>query len=400
MAETSGVLRQLHCEALMGLLIQGGPRTRVELATESGLSKQAVSEIVRQLVEEGWVRECGQVSGRAGRSPVNYEFVTGARHVIGVDLGATTLELALADLSGHVLAQRSERPDERGGRHLVDRIERIARELADEAGVAWETVHSAAIGAPGIADPSTGIIYASNNLPWLADLPLGQELETRLGVPVSLDNEVNRSALGEQWQGHGRELADFVMMNIGTGVGVGVVLDGAVRRGSRGWAGEVAFLPLGTDPFDRRNQAVGAFETAVGAAALLRSYADGGGVARGVVEVFDAFSAGDDRAVAAVDEHARVIALGISAIAAVADPSVVVLGGGVGSRTELLEPVRRWLALLMREPVRVEVSALGNGVALIGAVAAALVSAHHDLFGLSPTASSLPVPRPIPDAVA
>lgn len=395
MSNPGAQLRETHSKALMRLLIHSGPLTRVQLAERAGLSKQTVSDIVRELELAGWVRAEGKLAGKAGRSPFAYAFEPRSGFAIGVDLGATTLEAAIVDLAGTVLAETTAPIDRHSGRELLTVVERVARELVERAGADWERTRSLAIGTPGIVDPETGVILAANNVAGFGDLHMREELNDRLGVPLVLDNEVNMSAFGEQWQGHGVGIRDFLMLNVGTGVGMGVVLDNEIRRGSRGGAGELAFLPIGGDPFDRSRQGRGVFEHAACAQTLLDRHADAGGTARTIREFFDALVAGDSAAAIALEEHARVLALGIAAVSSVLDPEIVVLGGGVGARPELLDPVRSWLDRLTLNPVPVRTSALGNRAALVGSLGAALNAAHAELFDHTISSGSLPIPRAV-----
>lgn len=388
------LLRQVNSQTLMQLIIHEGPLTRVELADRSGLSKQTVSEIVRGLETAGWVREAGRITGRIGRSPVRYEFHPRSGYVIGIDLGATTLEAAITDLSGEILHEASTPIDRRGGRHLIERIDQVVRDLARRGNVDWSQVRMVSLGTPGVIDPATGVMRYASNVPGFGNLHLRDELSARLGVPMLIDNEVNLSVLGEQWQGHGQGCRDFLFFNIGTGCGMGVVLDDEIHRGSTGAAGELAFLPLGGDPYNKEEQTRGVYENQVGAPALLRRYAEAGGTADDVPALFAAAANGEPRAQEALEEQARLLALGIAAAASLLDPELVVLGGGIGTRTELLDPVRRWLDRLTSRPPRLRTSALGNRAALVGALAAALAAAHENLFGAPVRRGSLPIPQP------
>jgi glucokinase len=279
--------------------------------------------------------------------------------------------------------------DRRGGAHVIDQVERITRRLADRNGIDWRQVRFVAIGSPGTVDPASGVIRRVSNVAQLRDLNIRDVLRSRFDVPVLVDNEVNMSVLGERWLGHGRDCGNFIALELGTGVGLGLVLEGQIYRGFGGAAGEVAFLPLGGDPFDRSSQRRGVYENACCGAALLRRYAEAGGQATTVPALFDAAAAGDRIAHDALDEQARLVALGLTAATSLLDPELVVLGGGIGSRPELLEPVRHWLGRLVATPPRVETSALGNRATLVGAVAAALTSAHQSLFGAPGT-----IPQP------
>jgi glucokinase len=294
--------------------------------------------------------------------------------VVGVDLGGTKLSAALSDLAGTVLRERTVPTDPRGGRVVIGQITGLARELLAEQGGAGP-LRALALGSPGALDRRTGAMAFAPNIPSFGDLDVAKEIAAELGTDVVLDNDVNTAALGEQWAGHGRGLADFVFLSVGTGIGMGVVIGGVLRTGANGAAGEIACLPLGADPFDRANQVRGALEEAVGGAALARRYAGAGAERHTVPGIFAAAAAGDAAAAAALDEEARLIALAVHSVTAVLDPGLAVLGGGIGSRAELLEPVRSWLGRLTERPVPLVVSQLGHRAGLLGAVALAVRAA-------------------------
>ncbi|WP_229698728.1 ROK family transcriptional regulator [Wenjunlia tyrosinilytica] len=393
MTPAGPLLRQVNTQTLMQLIIHTGPVTRVELARRSGLSKQTVSEIVRQLQGADWVRETGRVRGGVGRSPVAYEFNPRSGFVIGVDLGGTKLRAAIGDLGGGLLHEIVESTDPLGGRHVIEQVCSVSRRLADLADASWDAVLCVAIGTPGVLNPQTGVMDFAVNIPSFGDLRVQDELTGRLGVPLLLDNDVNMAVLGEHWQGLGQDSSDFVFIAVGTGIGMGVVADDEIRRGCNGAAGEICYLPIGADPLDRANQVKGAFEEAAAGAGLVRRYVEAGGREVGVPEIFAAAADGDAAAQLVLDDEGRLIGQAICAVAGVLDPELVVLGGGIGSRTELLEPVRNWLGRFMLQPPEVHTSALGHRAPLVGSMAVALRTAHQDLFGATAlTPLVLPTP--------
>jgi len=308
-------------------------------------------------------------------------------YVAGVDLGGTKLRAALADLSGHIVAEDVLATDPRGGLAVAAQIDALLRDLAVRGGVPWSDVRVSAIGLPGAPDPATGTVDLSPNVSELGSFDIRAELTSRLGHRVVLDNDVNMAAAGERWLGSGRTHRHFVFVAVGTGIGMGIVLNGELVHGARGAAGEISYLPLGTDPFDPANQVHGALEQAVAGAALAARYRAVSGEQASVPDVFDRAAAGDEVARAAIDEEARFIALAIVAVTAVLDPEAVVLGGGIGSRVELVEPVRRWVAALTADAPEIKTSLLGDRAGLLGAIAVARTEAgvhtdsptHHDL---------------------
>ena len=315
-----------------------------------------------------------------------------AGYVAGVDLGGTKVRAALADLTGHIVAEDVQATDPRGGVAVAAQIDTLLRRLATRSGVDWSHVRASAIGLPGAPHPATGTIDLSPNVSELGALDVKAELTRRLGHPVVLDNDVNLAAAGERWLGSGRTHRHFVFVAVGTGIGMGIVLDGELVRGARGAAGEISYLPLGTDPFDPANQVRGALEEAVAGSALAARYRSATGEQTSVPVVFDRAAAGDEAARAAIDEEARLIALAVVAITAVLDPEAVILGGGIGARAELVEPVRRWVAALSVDGPLIKTSRLGDRAGLLGAVAVARqeAGAHPGL-----PADPDPVPWPV-----
>ncbi|MEV6694411.1 ROK family protein [Micromonospora sp. NPDC051196] len=302
-----------------------------------------------------------------------------AGYVAGVDLGGTKVRAALADLAGHIVAEDVLATDPRGGVAVAAQIDTLLRRLAVRGGVDWSDVRMTAVGLPGAPDPATGTVDLSPNVSDLGALDVRTELTRRLGHPVVLDNDVNMAAAGERWLGSGRTHRHFVFVAVGTGIGMGIVLDGELVRGARGAAGEISYLPLGTDPFDPANQVRGALEEAVAGSALSGRYQAATGEQVSVPVVFDRAAAGDQTARAAIDEEARLIALAVVAITAVLDPEAVVLGGGIGARVELVEPVRRWVAALSADLPLIKTSQLGDRAGLLGAIAVARQQAGAQL---------------------
>ncbi|HEV7898590.1 MAG TPA: ROK family protein [Planosporangium sp.] len=307
--------------------------------------------------------------------------------VAGVDLGGTKVRAALADLTGRIMAEDVVSTDPRGGTAVAEQIVTLIRSLASRAGVDWTDIRATAVGSPGVPDPETGAIDLSPNISSFDSLDLRRELAERLGHPVVLDNDVNLAAFGEQRMGSGREHRDFVFVAVGTGIGMGIVVNGELCRGARGAAGEISYLPIGADPFDPANQVRGALEEAVAGATIAQRYEEATGERVSVPVVFERAGAGDEHALAAIEDEARLIALAVAAVGAVLDPEAVVLGGGIGSRVEMLDPVRRWLTRLGTHAPAVKTSQLGHRAALIGAIAAA----RHEVVGVASHRTSPPI---------
>jgi predicted NBD/HSP70 family sugar kinase len=385
--------RQLSVGAVVDWIIHRGPVSRAAVAKATGLSKQTVSEVVRALEVEGWVRPIGRTSGSVGRAATTYEICPDAAFVVGVDLGGTKVHGAIANLACEVVADASEPTDERGGRAVVKQIAALVARLARRAGVGRDRVRLAALGSPGVLDPASGAIRLAPNIPGFDGFDVVGALRDGLGTEVIVENDVNIAAIGEQWLGKAKGKSTFAFLALGTGFGMGVLSDGKLMRGAHGAAGEIAYLPIGGDPFDPATREHGTLEAAVAAAGIVRRYrAAGGETAATVREIFDRMAAGDPVAAATIAETARLIALTALTVATLLDPEMIVLGGSIGSRAELVAKVRELLAGCMPAPVPVEASALGNRAGIVGALAVAINNVHNGLFGPAGLPKALALP--------
>jgi predicted NBD/HSP70 family sugar kinase len=382
-AGTPSLLRSINERTVLELIRRRGPLSRAQVSRDSGLSKPTVSLALASLVTARLVHEVGRSTGGKGPSAVLYEINPSAGWVVGIDVGRRWLRAAIADIAGTIVARRDERAKVRSAHTLIGQIGRIAHELAADAGIKWRQVSHATIGSPGVFDPARGLVQMAPNLPGWGRHGIVEAVREQLGTNVSFENDVNLAALGERARGHGRDVADFVYLWIGTGIALGIVMGGVLYRGSRGAAGEIGYLPIGDgDPHDPVNRRRGAFEEAAAAAAIVRVARDLG--VRGPLSaerVFAAARRGDSVARRAVEVEARRLALGIATIAPVLDPEVVILGGGVGRSGDLLlAPIERELHALSPFRPRVLVSALGEDAVLHGAIATALEAARREVF--------------------
>jgi predicted NBD/HSP70 family sugar kinase len=389
---SSPVARQQSIRLVIERLLRDGSVSRAEIARGTGLSKQTISEVMRDLLRDGWVVEDGQVQGSVGRSAVTYALRSDAAFVLGIDLGGTKLHIALADLKGAIVAETIEPTVADGGPAVVAQIGRIADALVAGAGVAPKRLRGAVMGSPGMVDPQSGAIVIAPNIAGLDCLDMRSALRARLDVDVAIENDVNLAAVGEHWRGSSRKTRNFAFIALGTGIGMGIFADGQLIRGARGAAGEIAFLPLGGDPYDARGQRLGTLETSAASAGIAARYAGlGGAPGTTVREIFDSLET-DQAARLTIDEVGRVIATAIQAVHSVLDPEIVVMGGSIGARPELKLRIEAHLERCMRVPVRIELSTLGTRATLLGAIGGAIDCVHRALFGVGADVGPLALP--------
>lgn len=393
-ADRSLLVRQFSRRAVAEALLHQGPISRADLAKSTGLSKQTMSEVMATLESEGFARTAGRTSGNVGRTAVKYEIAADAAYSLGVDLGGTKLIAAIADLAGEVVAEATEPTDRRGGRFVLQQIHALAARLSTENRIAFDRIRSVVIGSPGVIDPATGSMALVPNIQGLSELDVAGTLTALFGHAVTIENDVNLAMLGEAWQGSAQGCENAGFLALGTGVGLGLIVNGKLARGATGAAGEVAYLPIGRDTASPEARNIGAFELEVGAAGIVRRYRAGGGAddALTVREIFARLDAGDAVASAVIDETARTLALAITALYSFLDPEIVVLGGSIGIQPQLIERVRRELPVVFDRPVHLRASDLGSRAGLVGAVSSAVNRLHNDIFGIPNLPGELALP--------
>jgi predicted NBD/HSP70 family sugar kinase len=296
--------------------------------------------------------------------------------VVGVDLGQTWVRAAVADLTGRIVARRDVRNTARSASTVVEVVARAARQVRDEAAITPSQVAHTTVGSPGVFDPDDGTLLLASRIRRWGRPSLIEELRRELGEATTVANDANLAAIAERTYGCAATVRTFVYLMVGTGLGMGIVIDGRLHTGHRGAAGEVAYLPIaleseGAAAFGSR---WGAFEESVAGGAVVRRAVELGMSPRlSALQVFDAARRGNPVARAAIAIVAERLALVVAAVAAVLDPELVIVGGGVGSGLDVLgEPMERRLHQLTPFRPRVVASELGEEAVLLGAIASAL----------------------------
>ena len=340
-----------------------------------------MSTALGRLEHGGLVREIGKqaVAGR-GRSPVLYEADPTAGYAIGVDVGRSWIRVGLADLDGTVVG-RSDRPNSAADADgIVDAIVEQAHAAAGQAAVEWPRVLHTVVGSPGVIDATTNELRYAVNLPGWGRREVTDRLAASLGTGLQVLNDANLAALGEHAAGAGRDRRLFVYLLIGTGLGSGIVVDGKLFPGAHGAAGEIGYLPYGSYDEDRA-PARGPLEDAAAADSVVSIARDlGMADVDSAKDVFLAARAGSDTAREVVREAER-LAHAVASIAAVIDPELVVLGGGIGDSADLLlEPLRETLDKMTPLVPELAASELGANAVLEGALASGVRTVRGLVF--------------------
>ena len=385
--------RRFNRRVVAETLLHNAPMSRADLARTTGLSKQTMSLVIAELERGGWVQAVGVATGGIGRNAVNYEVARSAAYSLGVDVGGTKIVAAIADLLGKIVAEIAETTDPRGGRHVLRQIRSLSDRLATENELDASRVKSIVVGTPGVIDPASGALSLIPNIRGLSEISVTRALAELFGREVAIENDVNLAVLGETWQGCALGCKDTAFLALGTGVGLGLIVNGKLVRGSTGAAGEIAYLPIGAQTHSSDALAVGAFELEVGAAGILRRYREiGREQVATVQDVFASLATGDEAASLVLDGTAETIAQAIAALQSILDTELVILGGSIGIQPELVMRVQRRMSAVFARKVAIRASALGARAGLIGAVSLAVRRLHSDQFGISSVPSELTFP--------
>ena len=415
-AARPALIRALNEQLLLDHIRTSGPYSRADLARVSGLSKPTVSLALANLERAGLIRLAGQRTGLPGRTALLYEVRPEAGFVLGLDIGLRYLRGAVADLAGEVRVRLSAPVHATTLGDRVAELVALADELCARVGITRAEVTQTVVGSPGVYDPQRDLMALTGCLPGWDQPEAVAGLRAAFGPALAIENDADAAALAERALGVGQEADDFAFVHVGTGIGMGLVLGGRLHRGVHGVAGEIAFLPLGGDPqawaspgepeygaaadcADERVTAGpegviidpaearrrGTLETAAGADGIVRTARRTGLTGLATAQgVFQAAAAGDKRAAAVVAGEARLVAAAICCVISVVDPSLIVLGGGIGQAPGFAEAVTAALAEIAPVLPEVKVSAHGTDVVVDGCLAEATAMAWTRLIAALP----------------
>jgi glucokinase len=302
------------------------------------------------------------------------------RLVVGVDIGGSNLRVALADLSGTVLGKWSASTKETSSPEMV--IAQIGKgidSLLKDFSASRSSLAAIAAGAPGITDREAGLVVATSYLRGWRNVPFQSLLEAAFHIPAAVENDVRMAALGEHWMGVARRIPDFVFFAIGTGIAIGIFANGSLLRGANCMAGEVGYmyLPGSTEQVAQRG-APGSLESTIGGAGIRQQWLEAEKSSAHskhltATEIFDLAITGDRLAKVVLDRSAQMLAYAVYNISLVLNPSVFVLGGGVGISKALRDATQKVLSRY-NEPAQPKliISSLGQDAQLMGAIRLAL----------------------------
>ena len=378
-------LSSVNKREIINLIREKSPIYRAEIARSCGLSLPTVMKITDGFIERGLVREIGQAKSTGGKPPTLLEFIGTAKYIVGVDVGTTNIIVILMDLTANIVYKAQQKTDHAHRVEIVaEQIVNLIREVISRSGVPEDKLLGIGVGVPGLVQPDTGIITFSPDLGW-KHVDMRETLNQHFNLPVMIDNVTRAMAMGELNFGLGKNLCNFMCINLGYGIGASIVIDGQLYKGSKGTSGEFGHIAVEKDgPLcDCGNhgclealasanamskQARAAIQS--GAQSLLLSLANGNAEDIDAKLIYEAYKANDSLATAIVMQSITYLGVAIGSMINFLDPQMIILEGGVSKAGDtLLTPLRAEVkkhVISGHEP-HFAISALGGNAAAVGA---------------------------------
>lgn len=379
-ADRSIEKRRLRKHYVLNVIREKGPLSRADIAKVSGFNLPSVSSLVDELVSDDLAIESEAREIPRGRRPIPVSLNANAACVLGIDVGKQSTIALVANLSGAILT-RIEKPSPARIstiEGLTEWIVSVANALLRSSGAILPPVCGIGVGIPGLIrrEPGGG---GARSAPRISANDLAHRIEQEFGVPALVENDARTMALGSLWFDVGRKYRSFVVINIGHGIGCGIVVDGRVFTGCHGFAGEIGYVPVGERGVDGYLGHPDALENIASGSGLLRLAANAKLKVKSAADLAELAQKGDARALAIFREFAGGLGRGIATIINMFDPEAVILGGRVcRSSRFFIEETRAAVKLHTLAPIlsgcELHVSNLDVDLGPLGAAATVL---HH-----------------------
>jgi glucokinase len=302
-------------------------------------------------------------------------------------VGGTFTKVAVVDHAGRIV-QRLQAPSARdiAPADVPEHVVQIVKDMLQVSGLSRSEIAGICVSIPGVIDSRTDYIVSCPNLTNWEGMTLAKQVQEKVGLPTYLEKDANAAALGEHWVGAGRGINDLICFTIGTGIGTGIILHGALYRGSTGGAGEIGHIIVDKDGPLCSCGNWGCLEAISSARAIVQKARDfihlgepsamlemAGGDPDAITteHVFRAAREGDELATRILDTALEYLGVGVTSIVNVFNPAMIILGGGVALAGEqVLTPVqkivRRRARCLLAKHVQIVLAKLGGDAGVIG----------------------------------
>lgn len=376
-------MKSMNKSIILNKIRKDGPISRAQIARETNLTPPTVSSNVKELLEQKIVEERDVGESQGGRKPTMLVINDQAFCIIGVDAGPENIQCIVSDLAGKIL-KRSEIKLELpvNNSQFIDALKKGISICLDGIPKSENEVIGIGIAMHGVVDVEKGMSLYAPNL-GLSDIPIKEELEKAFGLEVKVENDARAMALGEFWFGHHGDVKSMLAVNVGRGVGAGLIIDGKLYHGSSDIAGEIGHMTI-----DLHGEIC-----ECGNRGCLQTFVTGPAIARKVKAqanpltaetIYELAVGGNEDYASILAESGRAMGIGLTNLIHIINPEKIVLGGGVSKAEKFLLPairetIEKSALTASASRTRVEVTKLGDDATLIGAITLLLV----DVFELA-----------------
>ena len=363
----------------MDALRDDGSASRADIARRTGLSRSTVSTLIGELQERGLVVERElPPAGRQGRPAMQLALDPSAGAAVGIDFDHDKIRVAVSDLARTVLAEESLHLDvDHDAVSATERAADLVTQVLEEAGVDRERVLGAGMALAGPVDHDRGALHPSPILSGWADVDAAAEVERHIGIPVHLDNDANLGALAEVTLGAGRNVRTAAYVQMSSGIGAGLIVEGRPYHGHRGTAGEIGHMLVDPQGPICRCGNRGCLETFASGPALVAPLRASHGDDLTVEGMIALAQGGDPGAQRAIADAGRAVGRVVAGLCNLFNPEMVVVGGDLSTAGELLidpltESVHRYALPAATKQLEVVAGELGERANVLGALALAI----------------------------
>lgn len=330
------LIKKMNKSIVLDTIRQRQPLSRADISAGIGLNKATVSSLVSELIDSRLVTEIGPGESSGGRKPTLLLFNKQAGFAIGVDIRVSDLLTVLVDLEGNVIREKSVPLTDFTPENVVDQIGKTIRLLSRRLPDSPYGIVGIGIGVPGLVDETSRVVSAPN-LGW-DNVDLAGALAAEFGGNLHIDNEANAGAIGEKLYGAGRDSQNLIYLSIGVGIGSGIIVGGALYRGTSNFSGEVGHMTVAEDGPLCRCGNRGCWETLASEKALLDRAA---GIwhdhTPGLEQILDAGKRGDKQALDLLNEIGSQLGVGLANLVNILNPELIVIGNRLSLAGELFE---------------------------------------------------------------
>lgn len=383
-----GLLNRLNKSRILNVLRIEGPISRIKLTRKTGLDAKTITNISAGLLKRGIIKSAGFESSSGGRKPELLKLNENYGVTIGIDLGATHLSGVVIDFGGNILSREQMAIAYGDGKkRILNKAVSLISRLLEFSRNKNRNILGIGFVVPGLVDIKKGFcIYAANITGW-QNIPLGQIIKKKFHLEVEIEDSSRAMALGEKWFGEGRKMDDFIFLDLGAGIGCGIINNGRLYRGFSHAAGEIGHTIVEVDGRKCRCGNIGCLETVASGMSMpeLAREKIKAGKKSSILDLVDgdlqkitaeiiteAAGSGDRLAGRILTRAGRYLGVAIANTINLLNPRAIIIGGGLSRAGRLLlepmkESISRHTVPNSLKEVRILYSRLGNDVAPLGA---------------------------------